>query len=198
MKLILKILKKLRYYYWQFAGRIVMKTHGVTLGKRCEFYGLPIILKHPDSTITIMDDVVLCSHSAYTDLGVNHPVILKTLREAAAIYIDSGAGLSGTTICAAKKVHIGKDALIGANVAIFDTDFHAKEPNNRRYNKNPNQIAAKEVCIQDNVFIGTNVLICKGVTIGSNSIIGAGSVVVKDVEASKIYAGNPAREIANV
>ncbi|UOA08550.1 DapH/DapD/GlmU-related protein [Methylobacter sp. S3L5C] len=198
MSLLLKIFNKLRFYYWQIVVRILFKIHGVVIGKKCEFFGIPIIVRFPGSRIILGDRVVLCSHTKFTDLGLNHPIILRTITKEAEIFIDSDAGLSGTNICAAKQVTIGKEALIGANVTIFDTDFHTKEPINRRHCNDPNKIATGAVIIKDNVFIGTNALICKGVTIGENSIIGAGSVVVKDVEASKIYAGNPAREIGNV
>lgn len=52
-----------------------------------------------------------------------------------------------------------------------------------------------EVHIEDNVFIGLNVIICNSVTIGENSIVGAGSVVTKDIPANQVWAGNPARYI---
>ncbi|OAI04490.1 acyltransferase [Methylomonas methanica] len=198
MMFLIKVINKLKYHYWQIAGKVLCKIHGVNIGEECEFYGLPIIVRYPGSKITLGNRVVLCSHPRFTDLGVNHPVIIRTLRANAEIYIDSDAGLSGTVICAAKAVKIGKEVLIGANVSIFDTDFHSKEPINRRHCNDPDKIPALPVIIENNVFIGTGVIICKGVTVGENSIIGTGSIVVKDVPPSKIYAGNPAREISHV
>lgn len=58
--------------------------------------------------------------------------------------------------------------------------------------------ASGQVTIHDNVFIGMNTLICRGVTIGSNVIIGAGSVVTKDCAPNGVYAGVPAKRIAEV
>ena len=52
-----------------------------------------------------------------------------------------------------------------------------------------------EVRIEDDVFIGLNVIICNSVTIGKGSIIGAGSVVTKDIPPYQVWAGNPARFI---
>lgn len=52
-----------------------------------------------------------------------------------------------------------------------------------------------EVHIEDDVFIGLNVIICNSVTIGKGSIIGAGSVVTKDIPPYQVWAGNPARFI---
>ena len=183
---------------WQILGYGLAKIHGVEIGKGCRFYGLPIISKAPNSKIVIGDRVVLCSDSRYTALGVNHPVILRTLREGAELKIGDDSGLSGSSICAAINVTIGKNALIGANVLLFDTDFHAKSPINRRHCGDQDKIAAKPLIVDENVFIGANSIITKGVNIGRNSIVGAGSVVVKAVAESKIVAGNPAKEIGDV
>ena len=58
--------------------------------------------------------------------------------------------------------------------------------------------ASGQVKINDNVFIGMNTVMCRGVTIGSNVIIGAGSVVTKDCSSNGVYAGVPAKRIAEV
>lgn len=55
-----------------------------------------------------------------------------------------------------------------------------------------------EVIIEDNVWIGGNVSICPGVRIGANSVIGAGSVVIKDVPPNTIAAGNPCKAIREI
>jgi acetyltransferase-like isoleucine patch superfamily enzyme len=88
-------------------------------------------------------------------------------------------------------IRIGSDCLFGAEVQIFDSDFHQLDPA-RRVGGTP-QTAAVE--IGDNVFAGMGVKILKGVTIGSDSVIGAGSVVTKSIPAGAIAAGNPARVI---
>ena len=88
-------------------------------------------------------------------------------------------------------IRIGKDCLFGAQVQIFDSDFHELDPA-RRVGGTP-QTAAVE--IGDNVFAGMGVKILKGVTIGSDSVIGAGSVVTKSIPAGVIAGGNPARVI---
>ena len=60
---------------------------------------------------------------------------------------------------------------------------------------NPDQGRSAAVLIEDDVFIGLNCLVLKGVTIGRGSVIGAASVVTKDVPAGVIVAGNPARVV---
>jgi UDP-3-O-[3-hydroxymyristoyl] glucosamine N-acyltransferase len=168
---------------------------GVKFAPSVDFLGMPIISMAKGSAIEIGLKTSLCSSSYYTALGVNHPVILRTLSEGATIKIGEETGLSGTTICAAVSVSIGNQCLIGANVTITDTDFHPIKPQNRRHNSNPADIGALPVTISDNVFIGAGSIILKGVSIGKNSVIGAGTVVTKDVPENVIVAGNPAKNL---
>jgi acetyltransferase-like isoleucine patch superfamily enzyme len=88
-------------------------------------------------------------------------------------------------------IRIGRDGLFGAHVEIFDSDFHDLDPG-RRKSGSP-KIAPVE--IGDNVFVGMGVRILKGVTIGSDSVVGAGSVVTGSIPPGVIAAGNPARVI---
>ena len=77
----------------------------------------------------------------------------------------------------------------GANVTIMDGDAHQDDS---RAGKNA------PIVIEDNVWIGANATILKGVTIGRNSLIGAGSVVVKSIPENVIAAGNPCRVIKSL
>lgn len=85
-------------------------------------------------------------------------------------------------------VTIGDDCFIGPNVSIY-TACHSTDPGER----NTRMEWAKPVTIGNNVWIGGSVTILPGVTIGDNVTIGAGSVVVKDIPAGSIAAGNPCR-----
>lgn len=188
----------IRLAWWRFiVPRLVMRL-GVKFGQGVSFMGMPIISMKHGSHIIIGDRVYLCSVSEFTALGVNHPVVLRTLRPNARIEIGDDTGISGASICAASEIRIGKQCLFGANVVIADTDFHSIKPENRRYNNNPEDIAVTPVFIGDNVFIGTGTIVLKGVAIGNNSVIGAGSVVTKNVPENSIAAGNPARIVGQV
>jgi NDP-sugar pyrophosphorylase family protein len=76
--------------------------------------------------------------------------------------------------------------MIASNAYITDSDWHDI------YNRISSGKTAP-VKVEDNVWIGDSVIVCKGVTIGENSIIGAGAVVVDDIPANCIAAGNPAK-----
>jgi len=86
-------------------------------------------------------------------------------------------------------VKIGNNCAIAWNVTIMDSDFHEYLVDNKI------PTITKRVIIEDNVWIGNNVIILKGVRIGKNSIIAAGSVVTKDVEPYTMVGGNPAKLI---
>ncbi len=102
-------------------------------------------------------------------------------------------------------VKIGDRVLISSNVHIHDTDGHPFDPAVRFLQTkailtqgHPRQISgieAKEIIIHDDVWIGLNSVILKGVTIGEGAVVGAGSVVTKDVPPYTVVAGNPARII---
>jgi len=180
------------------AARWKLRAVGVKYGERLVLYGAPIVSAAENSRIQIGRGVVLCSWSTHTALGVNHPVVLRTLASGAELVIGDDVGVSGGTICAAKRVVVGSETLLGANVAISDTDFHPLYPDNRRYDNDPSQVSSAEVVIGDNVFIGMNSMILKGVRIGSNSVIGAGSVVTSHIPENVIAAGNPCRVLRTI
>lgn len=96
------------------------------------------------------------------------------------------------TIQCAGKTTIGNDVLVASDVFIIDYN-HGMDPSYSSYLENPLEIS--EVSIGDGVWIGNNVIILPGVHIGKKSIIGAGSVVTKDIPDFSIAVGNPARVI---
>lgn len=92
------------------------------------------------------------------------------------------------------KISIGDNVLIGSNVQIYDSDFH-NIPHEKRHDSH---LFSEDVNINNNVFIGSNVTILKGVTIGYNSVIASGSLVVKSIPNNVVAAGNPCRVIKEI
>ncbi|MDG2495730.1 MAG: acyltransferase [Alphaproteobacteria bacterium] len=95
----------------------------------------------------------------------------------------------GLQIVSAHHVRIGDNVMIASRVYISDADWHGL------YDRlaSPGQTAPITLC--DNVWLGEGVKVCKGVTIGENSVIGAGAVVTKDIPANVVAAGNPAKVV---
>ncbi|HLV37140.1 MAG TPA: DapH/DapD/GlmU-related protein [Spirillospora sp.] len=175
------------------AARLQFALAGIAWGSGWRLYGLPIIQKHRRSTLTIGPGLSLRSTVRSNPLGANHPVILSTRRPGAVLQIGADFGMTGGSIVAAVRITIGDRVTVGANCVITDTDFHPLDPQQRR--RSPLDGAAAPVVIEDDVFIGMQSLILKGVTIGAGSVIGAGSIVTRDVPPAVIAAGIPAQVI---
>lgn len=189
-------------FFWRRAHRQSsfdrVRSLGVELAPDVVFYGDPIVSLAASSRISIGSKVILASESERTALGVSRPCILRTLRPGANISIGAESGLSGTVICAAVSVTLGRECLLGADVLIADTDFHPMKAAGRRHSDNYADIASAPIEIADNVFIGARAMILKGVRIGENSVIGAGSLVAADIPPNVIAAGVPARVIRDL
>ncbi len=150
-----------------------------------------------DSRIVIEDGVTLNNTAASNLAGVVHECRFVTQRSGAEIRIGAHSGLSGVTICSMQKVSVGKYVGLGANVMIYDNDMHAVNPYLRTFDNDAN-VKAKEVVIEDYVWVGANSIILKGVHIGKGAVIGAGSVVTCNVPDYTIYGGNPARFVREI
>lgn len=152
--------------------------------------GLPRLQVFKSSSLKIGSRCILRSTAASNPIGIDQPVTLCTATENAQIVIGNGVGISGGSICARQSIEIGDNTLIGANSYIFDHDFHPLDPI-ARANDDYSQVRSSPVHIGSNVFIGSRCIILKGVTIGNNAIIGAGSVVTQNIPSNAIAAGNP-------
>jgi len=163
---------------------------------RVVVYGWPLVSRMSGSTISIGAGTTLISDTYFSEPGVSGPCILRTLDSAAQIVVGAGTGMSGVSVCAAESVVIGEQCLIGSDVLITDTDFHAIAAEGRRHSRIGVSVAP--VSIGRNVFVGARAVILKGVTVGDDSVIGAGAVVTHDVAPGVIAAGVPARQIGRV
>lgn len=171
--------------------RLLFATNGIPWGCGWRFYGVPIIQKHRCSIMRFGPGFSLRSSTRSNPLGPNHPVILCTWQAGAVLEIGANFGMTGGTLCAAEQITIRDNVTVGANTTIIDTDFHPLDLEVRRLY--PQETQTAPVLIEDDVFIGMNCLILKGVTIGQGSVVGAGSVVTKDIPPGVIVAGNAAR-----
>ena len=174
--------------------KLQCRYRGVTLGSSCRFYGTPIIRRHPISRIKIGSNCTFRSDRKSNLAGVNRKCIIATHRKNARIEIEDRSGFSGTVIGAAGSIRIGSNVICGANTFITDFDWHSIDPISR---KDITKSFSK-VIIEDNVWIGLNSVILKGVTIGKNSVIGANSLVLSEIPENVVAGGNPCRIIRDI
>ena len=121
--------------------------------------------------------------------------LIQARSKHAIVSIGSGTIFSNdVTIIAHQEVRIGIKCLIGDRVTMLDHDAHEVNPVTRLNSAG----CSKPIRIGNNVWLGSLVTILKGVSIGNNSIVGANSVVTKDVPADVIVAGNPAKFVRSI
>jgi len=89
------------------------------------------------------------------------------------------------------KIEIGKDCMFSADIVIMNTDVHKIYDTTTKLKTNE----GKEISIGNHVWLGIRTIVLKGVNIGDNSIVAAGSIVTKDVKANTVVSGNPARQV---
>lgn len=138
---------------------------------------------------------------------------LAVYRPCASIKIGARTQIGASSVFATTKISIGDDVLMAWGITIMDNDSHsvyweerARDviqcgfdhlvyPQDFCRNKDWSNVEAAPIVIEDKVWIGFGASVLKGVTIGEGAVIGANSVVTKDVEPWTLVVGNPARPI---
>jgi maltose O-acetyltransferase len=99
----------------------------------------------------------------------------------------------GATMLDNATINIGNNVLVGPNAQFYTPSHPISHLARRNW-----EVNCLPICVEDDVWIGGNVVICQGVTIGARSIIAAGSVVTKDVAADTMVGGQPAKLIKHI
>ena len=162
-----------------------MLLWGIKFGKKCSFRGKSVFYRAPGSDIIIGKKCRFNSNSRFNFRGINHPCILQTI-SGGHIEIGDNCGFSGVSIISGCSVVIGNHVLCGANVTIGDRNNHENVFGG---------FAPMPVTIGNNVWVGMNSVVMRGVTIGENTIIGANSIVTKSIPANVIAVGSPCKVI---
>lgn len=184
---------------WQQRLRAIpFRLRGLQLLGDIRIFGQLKMWKMKGSEIVLAKGTTLNASAKRNTLESRGPNILKTIRNGARIEVGEDSGMTSATISAAVSVKVGSRVLIGAGVVITDNDHHVVEPQNgqsRRYLGLADSCPDHRIVIGDDVFLGARSIVLKGVSIGEGSVIGAGSVVTKDIPAFVLAGGNPCRVI---
>lgn len=141
--------------------------------------------------ITIGEKVYLRSNPNFYQAGMPFPTTLLTDVKGAVIKIGNNSRINGVYIHAQKEISIGENCVIASGVNIIDTNGHILNSLDRTVGRD----TPSEIIIGDNVWIGLNAVILKGVKIGNNSVVSAGSVVKGSFPDNSLIMGNPAQLI---
>lgn len=199
MRYIYRIIQQIKScYYAKLSGLPFEKTmfiRGKVLVCRPTF--LQRLYFHYKGGRIIIGKNFTCNNKfSSNSIGLIQPCLFNINTEGSRIIIGNNVGISGSTINATTSVSIGDNTIIGSGCLITDTDSHPILAEHRLLQYGGAQYTRHApIVIEDNVFIGARSIIMKGVHIGNGSVVGAGSVVTKDVPANVIVAGNPAKII---
>lgn len=188
------ICRRVRGVFSTFATRALFWFNGVKPnGLRA--MGVPFVNVSRGGVVRIGDGFVIRTGLRNTEVGSVGSRIW--VGPGGSLVLGARVGMSNCTIAAYESVEIGDDVLIGGGVQIFDTNFHSTDAASRASGRagGDKDVRRAPVKIGNRVFIGTNAIVCKGVTIGDGAIVAAGAVVVRDIPAGEVWGGNPAVKI---
>jgi len=177
-------------------NRLRFSMYGISYGHNLKIHGKLYLKLFPDVKVTIGDNFY-CSSGRYVNALCSNKRGIFYLVHDAELIIGNNVGMSSPVIWCNKRIVIGDNVKIGANTIILDMDCHAHSFMDRR-NDITDWAEPQEIKIGNDVLIGMNTTILKGVTIGDRAIVGASSVVTKDIPADSVAVGNPARIIKTI
>jgi len=188
-----KLINKIKTLLGLIQIRLFKKNH-ITFNGKINISGIPTLVFEEGGRLILGNNVSLKSNKTSYHLHMYSPVKLMADRKGAVIEIGDNTRINGACIHAYKKIHIGKNCLIAANCQIFDGNGHDLSFPDVENRVNTTG-SAREICIEDNVWIGANSMVFPGVTIGYGSVIAAGSIVNKDIPCMCLAGGNPVQII---
>lgn len=186
--LFLKVIRRVKENIFQckiFWSQLKLKKAKVIYGKKT--YGNSFYI-HNRGTIILGEKVFLNSKPN----GSSFVTSINTYFIDSKVEIGNNCRLNGTIIHCNLHIKIGNNCLFGPGTVIVDNDSHRISID---YDERIKPPVMMPIVINDNVWVGMNCIILKGVTIGENSIVAAGSIVTKDVPSNVLCAGIPAKVI---
>lgn len=191
---LINLLTTLHIKLYPCVNRLILRAHGAMFGKNVCIPG-KVSWTFRGGKIMIGDNFYFSSGDGVNPIAGNLQGAIY-VEQGASLTIGNDVGMSSTRMWIHDSLTIGNHVKVGACVLITDTDAHPLDYMARRTTGEGTKSAP--IVIEDDVWVGAHSIILKGVTIGARSIIGAGSVVTRDIPADCVAAGNPCRVIRSL
>lgn len=182
----------LRYRIYNFVKFLFFN---IQIGNNTQIRG-PLFLRGRKGKIKIGKNVIINSNYLENPIG-GQTFTSLVVNEGACLVIKNDVGISNCAIFCSEKIIINEFVLLGGNCKIYDTDFHSIYLKDRMCRPEEG-IKSAQVEIKKGAFIGGSSIILKGVTVGVNSVVAAGSIVTKSIPDNELWGGNPAKFIKKV
>lgn len=183
-----------RLKFYPILNKWIFHCKGVDLGTNINIMGKVVVVGL--GKIKIGDNFCLTSGDHINPISANLQASIFTDSPNAQIQIGNNVGMSSPRMWIHDGLTIGNNVKIGGGVLLIDTDCHPIDYSVRR--TSDKGTCSAPIVIEDDVWIGAQSIVLKGVTIGARSIIGAGSVVTKSIPADCIACGNPCKVIRKI
>lgn len=193
----------LRIKYYRLYNKLYFRFKKIRFGKDLQVYN-KVYITGARGNIQIGEHFCFTSGDGVNPLCRNVRGSIHTDLPTSQILIGNHVGISSACLWVRERLTIGNHVNIGGNCVIMDTDVHQIDYLARRGEKAYHAddaetgVQSAPIVIEDDVWIGTNCTILKGVTIGTKSVIGAGSVVTKSIPANSIAAGVPCKVLRTI
>lgn len=189
-----KLSRNLKTYYLHHRSVNYCRRHGVNLPKngKIQFSGPIHWSIGRGAKVSFGENFTSYSDSQFRCDDHTHSIF--HIGAGATLKIGNNSGINNASISCYNSITIGDYVKIGTGSRIMDTNWHSInwwERMNPATDMTNGQTAP--VTIGNHVWLGANVLVMKGVTIGDRSVVSAGSIVTKDIPAGEVWGGNPAK-----
>ncbi len=164
------------------------RLKGMKLGTGCTIDGMPEIRMHRHSRILLGKGVSLLSRPMHNPL-IRNRMNIQTCTPDAVLELADHVGISGSHIVCFNRISIGAHTIIGPDTLIFDWKAHDYSPETGWRGRKERR--GVPIAIGSRCYIGTRCIILKGVTIGDNCVVSAGTKVDRDIPAGHLAYGNP-------
>jgi acetyltransferase-like isoleucine patch superfamily enzyme len=187
---------KINFIFYNTMFILKSKIFSIEIGKGNKVVGNVYFGRRPGSIIQIGGNFNSVNNYKISFFNYAPCTRFKTFSSKSKIIIGNNVHVNSSSIlCNSTMIVIGDNTLIAPNCILSDSNFHNISAVKRHGRCDKSD---KPIIIKENVWIGMNTIVLKGVVIGKNSVISANSLVIADVKPNSMYAGNPAKFIKKI